>query len=427
MIETVRNAWKIEDLRKKMGFTLFILVLFRIGTTIPVPFIDTRALSASLEARAGTIFGYMDLLSGGAFSQGTVFALSISPYINASIILQLLTIAIPALERLSKEGDTGRKKIGQYTRYLTVFISSMMAYGAYGLLNNQFGVINSPGALTALVIVVTLTAGSLLLVWLGDQINSFGIGNGISIILFAGIAARAPASIRNMVAYVLTGLLHPAIAGVIVIGAIAMVALVVMVTNAERRIPVQYAKRVVGRKIYGGQSTHIPVKVNSTGVIPVIFAQSFLSIPSTITMFVQPAPGGFWDSFTRVFSMNHPVYAVLYAVFIVGFSFFYMSTQMNPQEIGNNLSQNGGTIRGIRQGRSTTEYLRGIFNRITFFGSWFLVFIAIVPIITSWFMPPYVNISLGGTTVIILVGVALETVKQMESMMLVRHYRGFLE
>ena len=427
MIETVRNAWKIDDLRKKMTFTLFIIILFRVGSAIPVPFLDGEFLSLYMEANTGTIFSYLNMLSGGAFAQGTLFAMSISPYINASIIIQLLTVAIPALERLSKEGDEGRKKLNTNTRYLTVAIALMQGYGYYAVLNASFYgmAFHEPGLRTAAVVVATLTAGTALLMWLADQINQYGIGNGISMILFAGIVSRGPGTLVGMVQSVIGGTLNPFIAILIVVGAVLLTSLVIIVTNAERRVPVQYAKRVVGRKVYGGQSTHIPIKVNGTGVLPVIFAQSFLSIPSTITTFFPPRAGGFWDKFTSVFANDHPVYAVLYTLFIVGFSFFYISMTYNPVEIANNLKKNGGFVPGIRPGRPTSEYISRILSKITFFGSWFLVFIAILPIICTWFLP--VNISLGGTTIIILVGVALETVKQMESMMLMRHYKGFLE
>ncbi|NLT57354.1 MAG: preprotein translocase subunit SecY [Clostridiales bacterium] len=437
MIETIRNAWKVEDLRKKMLFTLFIIVLFRFGATIPVPYIDTAQMKSYYAQMSGTFFGYLNLMSGGAFSQGTLFAMSISPYINASIIIQLLTVAIPALERLSKEGDEGRKKLNNYTRYLTVGIALLQGYGFYATLRS-YGVIITPSALTALVFVVTLSAGTALLMWLADQINVYGIGNGISIILFAGIVSRAPATVSSMIGYVTQGYLdlelevvkklNPFVAIAIAVGAVLLVSLVVIVTNAERRVPVQYAKRVVGRKVYGGQSTHIPIKVNGTGVLPVIFAQSFLSIPSTIAFFFPASnPEGFWATFLKAFRFDHPIYALLYTLLIVGFSFFYISMTYNPVEIANNLKKNGGFVPGIRPGRPTSEYIARILNKITFFGSWFLVFIAILPIITTWFLPGGINISLGGTTIIILVGVALETVKQMESMMLMRHYKGFLE
>ena len=397
MIETIKNAWKIDDLRKKMMFTLFIIVLFRFGAKIPVPFLDASVLQTYMQINSGTIFSYLDMLSGGAFSQATVFAMSISPYINASIIIQLLTVAIPALERLAKEGVEGRKKLTAYTRYLTIGIALLQGYGYYAVLNNG-GAVKNPGWFTCIIILGTFMAGTTLLMWMAE----------------------------NMISYVKYGQLNIFVVLGIAVVAVLLVALVVLVTNAERRIPVQYAKRVVGRKIYGGQSTHIPIKVNGTGVLPVIFAQSFISIPATSGSFLPtPAEGGFWEAVLKAFQPSSLFYAILYTIFIVGFSFFYISMTYNPVEIANNLKKNGGFVPGIRPGRPTSEYISRILSKITFFGSWFLVFIAILPIACSWFLP--VNVSLGGTTIIILVGVALETVKQMESMMLMRHYKGFLE
>ncbi|MBQ3078144.1 MAG: preprotein translocase subunit SecY [Clostridia bacterium] len=425
MIQTIKNAWKIPELKKKMIFTLFIILLFRFGAKIPVPFLDASVLQTYMEANSGTIFTYLDMLSGGAFSQATVFAMSISPYINASIIIQLLTVAIPSLERLAKEGVEGRKKLTAYTRYLTIGIAFLQGIGYYTVLNNG-GAVSNPGLFTMAVILLTFTAGSCLLMWMAEQINNYGIGNGISIILFTGIVARLPVAVFDMIGYVRYGLLNIVVAILIAVVAVGLVALVVVVNNAERRIPVQYAKRVVGRKVYGGQSSHIPIKVNGTGVLPVIFAQSFISIPATIGSFLPaPAEGSFWYIVMSGFQPTHPVYAILYTLFIVGFSFFYISMTYNPIEIANNLKKNGGFVPGIRPGRPTSEYIQRILSKITFIGSLFLIFIAILPIVCSWFLP--VNISLGGTTIIILVGVALETVKQMESMMLMRHYKGFLE
>jgi len=425
MIETIKNAWKIPELKKKMIFTMFIVLLFRFGAKIPVPFLDASVLQTYMEANSGTIFTYLDMLSGGAFSQATVFAMSISPYINASIIIQLLTVAIPSLERLAKEGVEGRKKLTAYTRYLTIGIAFLQGIGYYTVLNNG-GAVSNPGLFTMAVILLTFTAGSCLLMWMAEQINNYGIGNGISIILFTGIIARLPAAVFDLIGYVRYGLLNIILALLICAVALVLVMLVVVVNNAERRIPVQYAKRVVGRKVYGGQSSHIPIKLNGTGVLPVIFAQSFLSIPATVASFLPaPAEGSFWDIVMSGFQPTHPVYAILYALFIVGFSFFYISMTYNPIEIANNLKKNGGFVPGIRPGRPTSEYIQRILSKITFIGSWFLIFIAILPIVCTWFLP--VNISLGGTTIIIVVGVALETVKQMESMMLMRHYKGFLE
>ncbi len=425
MIETMKNAWRVEELRKKILFTLMIIVLFRFGSAVPVPFLDASVLQAYIAANSGTLFGYIDMLSGGAFSQATLFAMSISPYINASIIIQLLTVGLPALERLAKEGAEGRKKITKYTRYLTVAIGMIQGFGMYLVLRNSQAVMHDSW-FVATVIVFAFTAGTALLMWLAEQINTHGIGNGISVILFSGIVARLPSSLMGMWGSIQAGTLPIWLAIIVAVVAIGLIALVVTVSSGERKIPVQYAKRVVGRKVYGGQSSHIPIKVNGTGVLPVIFAQSFLSIPATIaSFFPAPAEGSFWAGFLDTLQYDSPVYAIFYALFIVGFSFFYISMTYNPIEIANNLKKNGGFIPGIRPGRPTSDFVSKVLSKITFFGSFFLVFIAVLPILTSMFMP--INLSLGGTTIIILVGVSLETVKQMESLMLMRHYKGFLE
>jgi preprotein translocase subunit SecY len=425
MIETIRNAWKVADLRKRILFTLMIIVLFRFGSKVPVPFLDASVLQAYIAANSGTIFGYIDMLSGGAFSQATLFAMSISPYINASIIIQLLTVGIPALEKLAKEGDEGRKKLTKYTRLLTVALGMIQGFGMYAVLKKS-NAVKFDSWFVACVIVASFAAGTALLMWLAEQVNTNGIGNGISIILFSGIVARLPHTVASVTQNLKLGTVQWWLVLLIAIVAVALVALVVVVTNGERRVPVQYAKRVVGRKVYGGQSSHIPIKVNGTGVLPVIFAQSFLSIPATIaSFFPSPAEGSFMESFLKSLQYTSPVYAFFYALFIIGFSFFYISMTYNPVEIANNLKKNGGFIPGIRPGRPTSDFIAKILSKITFFGSFFLVFIAVLPILCSVFLP--VNVSLGGTTIIILVGVALETVKQMESMMLMRHYKGFLE
>ncbi|HWQ50622.1 MAG TPA: preprotein translocase subunit SecY [Terriglobales bacterium] len=425
MIETIRNAWKVADLRKRILFTLMIIVLFRFGSKVPVPFLDASVLQAYIAANSGTIFGYIDMLSGGAFSQATLFAMSISPYINASIIVQLLTVGIPALEKLAKEGEEGRKKLTRYTRVLTVVLGMIQGYGMYAVLRKS-GAVKFDSWFVACVIIASFAAGTALLMWLAEQVNTNGIGNGISIILFSGIVARLPATLAGVSQNLKLGTIHLWLVALIAIVAVGLIALVVVVTNAERRVPVQYAKRVVGRKVYGGQASHIPIKVNGTGVLPVIFAQSFLSIPATIaSFFPAPAEGSFMESFLNALQYTSPVYACFYALFIIGFSFFYISMTYNPVEIANNLKKNGGFIPGIRPGRPTSDFIAKILGKITFFGSFFLVFIAVLPILCSIFLP--VNVSLGGTTIIILVGVALETVKQMESMMLMRHYKGFLE
>ncbi|MBC8537112.1 preprotein translocase subunit SecY [Feifania hominis] len=425
MVETIRNAWKIKELRNKILFTLMIIVVFRVGCAIPVPFLNPAAIQAFLQANSDTIFGYFDMLTGGAFAQATLFAMSITPYINASIIIQLLTVAIPALERMSKDGDEGRKKLTRITRYVTIALGMVQGFGYYAVLNS-YGAVSEKGFFPGLVIVATFTAGTALLMWLADQVNDKGIGNGISIILFAGIIARAIPSIQSLIAYMQVGTLN--IIGVIalLVGALAIVAFVVWITNAERRIPIQYAKRVVGRKMYGGQSSHLPIKVNMTGVLPIIFASAIVSLPATIVAFLPNKPTtGFWAGFLNMFSTSSPVYAALYFILIILFSYFYVAIQFNPVEMSNNIKKNGGFIPGIRPGKPTSDFIAKVTSKITLFGALFLAIIAAIPIILTNFTS--INLSFSGTSVLILVGVALETVKQMESQMLMRHYKGFLE
>ena len=450
MIETVRNAWKVPELRKKIMFTIFALLIFRLGSAVPVPYIDSTTLETYLAAQSGTILGLMNAMSGSAFSMATVFALSIQPYINASIIIQLLTVAIPALERLAKEGgEEGRKKIASITRYTTVAIGLLQGFGYYTLIKS-YGLVESGsvnGIWAGIVIVLSFTAGSAFLMWLGEQITEFGIGNGISIILFAGIVSRGP----QMVGDIYTGvtrwaaglsaeeltqmgmsetaitayqksLLPPWVVALIVVGMLALVIFIVFISNAERRLPVQYAKRVVGRKMYGGQSTHIPMKVNMSGVMPIIFAQSIASLPATIGAFTghtMDSPG-FWGGFLKLFDTS------MYFLLIIGFSYFYATMQFNPIEVANNLKKNGGFIPGFRPGKPTADFITKVLNKITMFGALYLSVIAIAPIITGNLVG-YSSLAIGGTSVIIVVGVALETVKQLEAQMLMRHYKGFLE
>jgi len=446
VIQTIRSAWKIPELKKKLLFTIFALLIFRLGAAIPVPFIDTSLLQQMISAKSGTIFGLLNTMSGSAFSQATVFALSIQPYINSSIIIQLLTIAIPALERLQKEGgEEGRKKIAAITRYTTVGIALLQGYGYYALINS-YGFIEKPGVWPAVVIVLSFTAGSAFLMWLGEQITEFGIGNGISIILFAGIISRVPSMLYTMIlgvsnyirgveltqeqitaGYTMTKL-HPAFVPLFLVGMLLIVIFIVFITNAERRIPVQYAKRVVGRKMYGGQSTHLPMKVNMSGVLPIIFAQSIASVPATIGMFVPASqnPESGWYAFLKFFNSSSVAYMLIYFLLIVGFSYFYSTVQFNPVEVANNLKKNGGFVPGFRPGKPTADFISKVLGKITLFGALYLAVIAIAPIFTGNIIGVG-SLAIGGTSVIIVVGVALETVKALESQMLMRHYKGFLE
>ena len=429
MLQTFRNAWKIEDLRRKILFTLFMVLLYRLGSAVLVPYVNTTLLKQYFDSQLqSSILGLYNVMSGGAFSTATIFALGIQPYINASIIIQLLCIAIPALERLSKEGgEEGRKKINNITRYSTVGIGLLQGYAYYVLISrNNLLQANAPGVWAAIVIVVTFTAGSALLMWMGEQITEFGIGNGISIILFSSIVSRFPAGVINLVRRAAAGSLSWIATVLMLLGALAMIVLIVVVNDAERRIPVQYAKRVVGRKMYGGQSTHLPLKVNMSGVLPIIFAQAIASLPSTvITLF-----GGNTDNwFSRTFNSSTIPYAVLYFLLILFFSYFYATIQFNPVEVANNLKKNGGFIPGYRPGKPTSEFIQKVLNKVTLFGAIYLGVIACVPIIISACSKAAANtgISLGGTSIIIVVGVAIETVQALENQMLMRHYKGFLE
>lgn len=431
MLDTLRNAWKIEDLRKKLLFTLFILMLSRVGSQIPVPFLDPSVLGQMVTATGG-IFGYLDVLTGGAFSRSTLFALSISPYITASIVVQLLTIAIPYLENLAKEGEEGKRRIAKITRYTTVGLALLQAFAYMTLLNAQGAIEPFEGwqyYFVRVIIVLCFTAGAMLVVFLGERIDAKGIGNGISMILFIGIVSRGGAVLNTMVEYIKLALegatfyffAVPLVCAIFLL----VVAFIILMTNAERRIAVQYAKRIVGRKQYGGQSTFIPIKVNMSGVLPVIFASTILAIPSTINGFVNASADSLFGKFLSLFNYNTPWYAILYFMLIMGFNYFYVAIQYNPIEISNNLRKNSGTVPGIRPGKPTSDYIARIVGKTTFLGGLFLGIVATLPIgigaITR------MNISLGGTSVIILVGVALDTVRQLESQMMMRHYKGFLE
>ena len=411
MLKTLKNAWAIVELRKKILFTLFIILIYRLGNAVPVPYVDADLLADYFTSVNNTILGLWNTMSGGSFSMATIFALSIQPYINASIIIQLLTIAIPALERLSKEGgEEGRKKLASITRYTTVGIGLVMGFGYYTLIRNGINgqsMITESGIWPAIVIIMTFMAGSALIMWMGEQVTEFGVGNGISIILFASIIARFPSSIGTMITNVSNGSLAWWALALVIVGALAIVVLIVIVNDAERRIPVQYSKRVVGRKLYGGQSTHLPMKVNMSGVMPIIFAQSIASIPATICAFV-PSWQNSW-LMVNVFNTNTVPYAIIYFLLIIAFSYFYATIQFDPVEIANNLKKNGGFIPGFRAGKPTSEYIRKVLNKITLMGALYLSIVAVVPILIGCFTTAtsLSGISLGGTSIIIVVGVAL--------------------
>ena len=431
MIQTIRKAWGVPELRKKIVFTLMILLVYRIGNAIPVPYVNTDVLSAYLQSMGTTILGLYDVMSGGAFSMATVFAMGIQPYINSSIIIQLLTVAIPALERMSRDGgEEGKRKIKAITRYATVAIAVLQALGYYFLMRNNttagFAILTDTGVWAALVIMVSFVAGSSFLMWLGEQCNEFGVGNGISMILFAGIISRVPAMVSSLYSSIVSGTMHWAWTILIVVGILLLVVLIVFVSDAERRIPVQYAKRQVGRRMYGGQSSSLPMKVNMSGVLPIICAQSIASLPATIAAFLPaPAEGTFWYALLQAIDTQSVLYMIVYFLMIIGFSYFYATIQFNPIEIANNLKRNGGFIPGFRPGKPTSDFIAKVLNKITLFGAIYLGIVAIVPLIAGKVLP--VNVGIGGTSVIIVVGVALETVQALESQMLMRQYKGFLE
>ncbi len=422
MIKTLKNAWGIPELRKKILFTLMILMLFRIGNVIPVPYIDVKMLGDYFDTTlSNTILGLYNAMSGSAFSQATVFALGIQPYINASIIIQLLTIAIPALEKLAKEGgEDGKKKIERITRYSTVGIGLLMGWAYYTMLVNYgkggYAIITKEGFLPALVIILAFTAGSAVVMWLGEQITEHGIGNGISMILFANIVSRLPAMLNSSLALGWVAL-------IVLIGAAALILFIIFINDAERRIPIQYAKRVVGRKIYGGQNTNLPIKVAMSGVMPVIFAQSICSIPATICTFA--GWNGWW--YKNLWSSDSWMYCIMYGLMIFFFSWFYSTIQYDPVEISNNLKKNGGFIPGFRPGKPTADFIKKVINKIVVFGAVYLTIVALLPIVAGNLIAGVKNLAIGGTSIIIVVGVALETVKALEAQMLMRHYKGFLD
>lgn len=439
MFETLRNAWKVTEIRKKLLFTLFIVIVFRFGSALTVPFLELATVQSWMDQNAtgGNFLEYLNVLTGGALSKATIFSLSITPYINASIIMQLLTYALPPLERLQSEGEEGRKKINQITTFVALGLSIFMSIAYYFTLKNMGAVqytTGFEGIFAAIVISSCFVAGTMLVVWMGNRINDKGIGNGISMILFSGIVARFPTDVgtlfsltkENPSKYLFVSI------GIALVFAF-MIGFVVFMNESERRIPIQYAKRVVGRKQYGGQSTHIPIKVCMSGVMPIIFAMAFMSLPSTIGMFKASYanPEGFWQSFyngfLKFFSTQSFSYAVLYFILIIAFNYFYVSMQYNPIEIANQLRQNNGGIPGIRPGKPTSDYIQRILSKITLVGAIFLGIIAIFPIFLGMADTNLRSLSMGGTTMLIVVSVALETVRTLESQMMMRHHKGFLE
>ena len=421
MFTTLRNAWSIPELRKKLIFTVMIMLLYRIGNVIPVPYINVDALTSYFDTTLqDTILGLYNAMSGSAFSQATVLALSIQPYINSSIIIQLLTIAIPALERLQKDGgEEGKKKLNAITRITTVALGLLMGWAYYMMLvNSGAGIVTDTSFLSAVVIILAFAAGSSVVMWLGEQITEHGIGNGISIILFANIISRLPAMLNTTIHMVWWHII------LVVVGMLALIVLIVFTNDAERRIPIQYAKRVVGRKVYGGQNTNLPIKVSMTGVMPVIFAQSICSLPATICTFGGWTKGWWYEN---VFSSTSWLYAVIYFLLIFFVSWFYASIQYDPVEIANNLKKNGGFIPGFRPGKPTSDFIKKVINKIVVFGAVYLGIVALLPIIAGNLLPSVQSLAIGGTSVIIVVSVALETVKALEAQMLMRHYKGFLD
>ena len=448
MIKTIINAFKIPEIRKKLIFTAFIILVFRIGSVIPVPFLDI--VDEIDVGKGNSILTYLSLMTGSAFTYGTIFAMSITPYINASIIMQLLAVAIPALEKLQKEGEEGRKKINTITRFVTVALGLAQSLAYFFFLRaNNYLMTPAEGAYTtfeqvfqAVVIIAVLTAGTAVIMWLGEQITIDGIGNGISIILFAGIVSRFPTIISQLFQYIRTGrTVYKILVPVVIVIFLLMIAYIVLLDNAERRLPIQYSKRVVGRKMYGGQNTHMPIKINMSGVLPIIFASSILSLPGTVQMFISSDKykGTGWEKFFDAFQGDSWWYAGMYFLLIIFFAYFYSTIQYNPIEMANNLRKNNGVIPGIRPGRPTSDYIFKILSRLTLIGALMISVVALFPIVYSLIceaaIPPLteggddggMSISLGGTSLIILVGVALETVRQLESQMMMRHYKGFLD
>lgn len=428
MFRVFGNAWKIPDLKKKIIFTIFVLVLYRLGSAIPVPFVDGVELAKEMEAASGTLVGYFNMLSGYAFSQGTLFALGVSPYITASIVIQLLTIAIPALERMSKSGPEGQAKLTTITRWITVVLGAITAYGYFVTIKSTYPdlIVNSNHWFTKLVIVVALTAGSSLVMWTGERIDEKGIGNGISMILFANIVSRGGFLFSAMFDLIKNGLNNIPWVLLAIVMMLLIITLTVFFNNSERRLNVQYAKRQVGRKMYGGMNTTLPIKVLMSGVMPIIFANAIVMMPATLAMIFPSWKNGVdkWFSTTS----EYPFYVIATFVLIVAFAYFYLSISFNTVEVANNLKKNGGTILGYRPGKPTADYIKKVVNRVTLMGSVFLSFMAIFPILLSWTNQPALTyLVFGGTSMIILVSVALETTRQLESEITMRHYKGFLD
>jgi preprotein translocase subunit SecY len=430
VLKTLANAWKTPDLKKKMIFTMIIILLYRLGSNIPVPYVNALAVEQSLSQYAGSIFDYLTMLSGSGFAQANLFALSVSPYITAQIVIQLLTIAIPALEKLSKEGEEGRQKINKITRIVTIALSLITAYGYYNLLSSTSGTLLTEGQkpFGMIVMVACYCAGASLVMWLAEKIDDKGIGNGVSMILFVNILSSGPQAASQLLYQIeLGGVLNVSFAILSVLIMLAVIVLVVFITNSERRIPVQYAKRVVGRKMYGGQSSNLPLKLNMAGVMPIIFASSIVALPGTIDLFVS-WNNAFWNGFVNFFSPTQISYVIIYLLLIVAFAYFYISISFNTVEVSNNLKKNGGFVPGIRPGRPTADYIKKVLNRVTLIGALFLIIIAGMPLVASMVADGRLGIlAFGGSSLLIVVGVALETVREIESQLAMRHYKGFLE
>ena len=432
MLETFRKAWKMEDLRKRLLFTLMILVLFRLGCAIPVPYISSGALSGMFST--GSMLTYLNMMSGGALSECTLFALGVQPAINASIIIQLLTVAIPYLENLSKEGEEGRRKLLRITNYVGAGLALMLSIGYYFIIRNMGALKYTSGfdgIFCAVVIILCFTAGAQLCCWLGNQIDKQGIGNGLSLLIFSGIVARWSgiySSVTNILARAQAGEpMFYVFLPLLVVLALVAVVFVVILTNAERRIPVQYAKRVVGRKMYGGQASYIPIKVNMSGVMPIIFASTLCGLPGMIGGFINldPVKHPIWTGFFSAFSYTSPIYFVAYMLLIVGFNYFYVAIQYNPVEIANQLKKNNGTIPGIRPGKPTSDFISKTLSKITLIGAIFLAIVAGAPILLGNLTGT--SIQLSGTSLLIVVGVALDTARALDGYMTARFHKGFLE
>ncbi len=432
MLQTFKNAWKVEELRKKIIFTAIILVIFRLGCVIAVPFVKPDALQGMLSAGDGNMLGYLNMLTGGAFASATIFALGVTPYINSSIIITLLTVAIPYLEQLSKQGEEGRKKLAKITRYAATGFAAVLSIAYYFLLRRQNALLYTEGAagvFSAIVIILAFVAGTTLLMWLGEQIDKKGIGNGVSLLIFAGIISRASTMVTEFVNMLKEAVTNQKtqnffLVPLFIAFGIAVIAFAVVLSKGERRIPVQYAKRVVGNKMMGGQNTHLPIKVNMSGVMPIIFASALVSIPGTIASFVN-VTSPFWISFLSVFNYNSLLYAVIYVLLIIVFNYFYVSIQYNPVEIANNLRKNNGVIPGFRPGKNTQDFITRVLSKVTFIGALFLSVVAVLPILVGNIT--HTGIQMGGTSLLIVVGVALDTAQQLESQMVMRHHKGFLK